>query len=105
MCPTDTTHSARSAWASIAEIAEIVVPAASNRDEFIAECRAGKLDGVEVALRTFDMRVTGLIDAELIEALPASLKFICHNGVSSAHIHSPLFQFPCPHPGEQPLFD
>lgn len=72
-------------------MAEIVVPAASNRDEFIAECRSGKLDGVEVVLRTFDMRVTGLIDAELIEALPTSLKFICHNGVSSSQILSVLF--------------
>lgn len=75
--------SANESWASIAETAEIVVPAARNRDEFIAECRSGALDGVRAAYRTFySAEVTGLIDEELVKELPESLRFVCHNGAS-----------------------
>jgi glyoxylate reductase len=58
-----------------------VVPKATNRAEFLAECKSGALDGVVVAYRTFDsIAVTGNVDAELLSALPPSLRFVCHNG-------------------------
>ncbi|CAK7204601.1 hypothetical protein SEUCBS139899_007359 [Sporothrix eucalyptigena] len=77
----DTIQLAHDAWASIGEIADIVVPKATNRAEFIAECRSGSLDGVKVAYRTFaSFGVTGRIDDELLAVLPSSLRFICHNG-------------------------
>jgi glyoxylate reductase len=57
------------------------VPTSTDRSGFIAECRTGKFEGVQTIYRTFDsFAATGRIDAELIEVLPRSLKFICHNG-------------------------
>jgi len=58
-----------------------VEPTAHTRPEFIEECKSGKLDGVVAAYRTFgSVSITGLIDEELVKALPESLKFLCHNG-------------------------
>ena len=57
------------------------MPKATSRQDFIDECKSGALDGVLVAYRTFDsFSLTGKIDGEIVDALPASLKFICHNG-------------------------
>ncbi|KAK6356458.1 hypothetical protein TWF718_000817 [Orbilia javanica] len=68
-------------YAALSEYAELVTPKSTNREEFIEECKSGALDGVVVAFRTFtSVSITGRIDAELVEALPKSLKFICHNG-------------------------
>lgn len=54
---------------------------ASNRAEFIRECRDGKLDGVVAAYRTFGSVVqTGMVDEELVNALPRSLRFLAHCG-------------------------
>ncbi|KAM0470537.1 hypothetical protein ACHAPX_009904 [Trichoderma viride] len=78
------------AWSTIADIAEIVQPKATNRPDFIAECQSGALDGVSVAYRTFDSaNVTGKIDSELLDALPKSLKFLCHNGAGYDQIDIP----------------
>ena len=62
-------------------MADLVEPKATNRKDFIAECKAGDLDGVVACFRTFDS-IDGGVDSEIVEALPKSLKFICHNGVS-----------------------
>lgn len=62
-----------------------MTPTAKNRAEFIEECKSGKLDGVVAAYRTFgSISITGLVDEELVKALPESLKFIAHNGESIA---------------------
>lgn len=54
---------------------------ASNRADFISECRGGKFDGVVAAYRTFGSVVqTGMVDEELVNALPSSLKFLAHCG-------------------------
>ncbi|EAQ88425.1 hypothetical protein CHGG_05044 [Chaetomium globosum CBS 148.51] len=54
---------AHSAWASVEEIADVLTPKSTN------------------PYRTFDsFEVTGKIDGELLDALPGSLRFICHNG-------------------------
>ena len=64
---------------------------AQNRAEFLEECRSGRLDGVVAVYRTFmSVSKTGRFDEELVAALPASLKFICHNGAS----------WHCPEPDE-----
>lgn len=63
--------------------ADILQPSSSttSRTAFLAECATGAFNGAVVAYRTFDsVALTGRIDAELLEALPSSLKFICHNG-------------------------
>ncbi|GMF78623.1 unnamed protein product [Aspergillus oryzae] len=63
----------------IHDIAELVEPTATNRAEFIQECKDGKLDGVVAAYRTFDsVSITGLVDEEVVNALPSSLKYLAH---------------------------
>lgn len=72
---------AKATWEGLSDIAELVRPTAKNRAEFIEECKAGKLDGVVAAYRTFgSVAITGLVDEELVKALPESLKFLAHNG-------------------------
>jgi glyoxylate reductase len=45
---------------------------------------SGALDGVLVIYRTFEsVETTGRFDKELVALLPASVKFICHNGMSN----------------------
>ncbi|PHH73129.1 hypothetical protein CDD83_4802 [Cordyceps sp. RAO-2017] len=71
---------AHDAWSAIADMAQVVEPQAADREAFMAECRSGALDGVAVAYRTFaSVAVTGRIDGPLLDAMPSSLKFICHN--------------------------
>ena len=56
-------------------------PESRNREDFIKECQSGKLDGVVVAYRTFgSVAITGLIDEELVNALPKSLRYLAHCG-------------------------
>ncbi|CZS90926.1 hypothetical protein WAI453_003893 [Rhynchosporium graminicola] len=66
---------------SIASIANVIKPKARSRAEFIEECKSGAFDQVVAAYRTFmSVKTTGLIDEELVAALPKNLKFLCHNG-------------------------
>lgn len=59
----------------------MVTPAATNRADFIKECRDGKLNGVVAAYRTLaSVSLTGMVDEELVNALPSSLKFLAHCG-------------------------
>jgi len=47
----------------------------------LSRCKAGDFDGVHALYRSNDStKVTGPFDATLVSALPASLKFIAHNG-------------------------
>ncbi|KAG6042076.1 hypothetical protein E4U41_006197 [Claviceps citrina] len=72
---------AHDAWSDIAQIAHVVQPTSRNRRDFLSECRSGAFEGVTVAYRTLDsVAVTGRIDNEVLDALPSSLKFLCHNG-------------------------
>ncbi|KAH6604357.1 hypothetical protein Trco_007803 [Trichoderma cornu-damae] len=69
------------AWSTISDIADVIQPKATNREDFIAESRSGAFDGVGAAYRTFDsVDITGKVDGELLDALPASIRFLCHNG-------------------------
>ncbi|KAJ5606181.1 glyoxylate/hydroxypyruvate reductase [Penicillium lagena] len=53
-------------WNALSDLGELVRPTATNRTEFLEECRAGKLDGVVAAYRTFfSITITGLVDEEL----------------------------------------
>ncbi|KAF2255548.1 glyoxylate reductase [Trematosphaeria pertusa] len=72
---------AHESWNSLSNIAELVYPRARTRAEFLDECRSGDLDGVVAIYRTFaSVDYTGRFDEELVPALPASVKFVCHNG-------------------------
>ncbi|OAQ87332.1 glyoxylate reductase [Purpureocillium lilacinum] len=81
---------AHDAWVSIADIAHVLRPQSSNRADFIAECKSGALDGVVAAYRTFaSAQVTGRIDGELLDALPSSFRYLCHNGAGYDQIDVP----------------
>ncbi|KAI8674164.1 hypothetical protein NCS55_00739300 [Fusarium keratoplasticum] len=68
-------------WRELTSSAEIVGPGVETRAEFIEKCRQGGFDGVVVLHRMYhSVAVTGLIDEELVQALPESVKFICHTG-------------------------
>ncbi|KAL2879250.1 glyoxylate reductase [Colletotrichum sp. CLE4] len=81
---------AHDTWASLADVAQIIKPKATNRAEFLQECKSGALDGVVAIYRTFSsVHITGRIDAELVAALPSSVGFICHNGAGYDQIDIP----------------
>ncbi|KAG7288229.1 hypothetical protein NEMBOFW57_007759 [Staphylotrichum longicolle] len=72
---------AHSAWASVSEIADVLTPSSTNRAGFLEEAASGAFEGCLAAYRTFDsFQTTGKVDAELLDVLPRSLRFICHNG-------------------------
>jgi len=81
---------AHSAWADINSIADVVTPKSTNRSDFLEESRSGVFAGCIVAYRTFaSVETTGEVDAELLAALPDSLRFICHNGAGYDQINVP----------------
>ncbi|OJJ49406.1 hypothetical protein ASPZODRAFT_1473698 [Penicilliopsis zonata CBS 506.65] len=68
-------------WEALGGLAELVEPTATNREEFIQECRDGKFDGVVAVYRTFpSVSITGMIDEELVQVLPKSLEYMAHCG-------------------------
>ncbi|KAK7741876.1 glyoxylate reductase [Cytospora paraplurivora] len=81
---------AHDTWSSIQSTADIVVPKSTDRASFLAEAASGSFAGCLVAYRTFEsVSTTGRIDAELVSSLPASLRFICHNGAGYDQIDIP----------------
>ncbi|KAI1274242.1 D-isomer specific 2-hydroxyacid dehydrogenase [Xylaria sp. FL0933] len=79
---------AQASWEALSDLAELVTPEAKNRREFIEECKSGKLDGVLAICdrAPSSIAVTGKFDEELINALPQSVKFLCHNGAGYDNI-------------------
>ncbi|RMZ02765.1 hypothetical protein D0862_05918 [Hortaea werneckii] len=68
-------------WENLSDIADLTLPQSTNRADFIAECKSGRLDGVAACYRTFaSASITGPWDEELIAALPRSLLWCSHNG-------------------------
>ncbi|EEU43007.1 uncharacterized protein NECHADRAFT_47224 [Fusarium vanettenii 77-13-4] len=69
------------AWDSLASIADIIKPKSTDRAAFLEESKSGVFDGVVAVYRNFtSVSTTGLVNEELLDALPDTLKFICHNG-------------------------
>lgn len=82
--------SAHKTWESLSDLAELITPSATNRADFIQECRSGKFDGVVAAYRTFDsVTITGMIDDELVSALPSSLVYLAHCGTPNRSLLPP----------------
>lgn len=80
-CLTTPSSSARDTWSRIGQSATILTPNATDRASFLAELSSPRLAQLSIIYRTFNSaQLTGNFDAELIAALPASVKFICHNG-------------------------
>ncbi|KAF2868199.1 D-isomer specific 2-hydroxyacid dehydrogenase [Massariosphaeria phaeospora] len=60
------------------------------REDFLSKCRKGDFDGVYAMYRSNDSNsITGNFNEELLDALPKSLKFICHNGAGYDNIDIP----------------
>jgi glyoxylate reductase len=58
-----------------------------SREDFISKCKSGEFDGVYALYRSNDSNsITGDFNAELLDALPSSLKYICHNGAGYNNI-------------------
>ena len=74
--------SARESWNALSDIAELVEPESTKREDLINECKpGGRLNGVKAVYRTVSSAsITGLWDAELVNALPKGLTFVSHNG-------------------------
>ncbi|EIW68119.1 hypothetical protein TREMEDRAFT_72115 [Tremella mesenterica DSM 1558] len=61
-------------------IAELVPFTSKSREEFYADCKT-KYDGVVGIYRHSDSALAiGVFDKDLIEHLPSSVKYVCHNG-------------------------
>lgn len=83
----------------MSEIAELVQCPAKSRDEFLASAKKGELDGVVAAYRTFgSVSQTGLWDAELVDALPASFAWVAHNGAGYDQLQPQALLEHQPHP-------
>ncbi|KAF4122954.1 glyoxylate reductase [Geosmithia morbida] len=67
-------------WSSVEEIADIVEPSSAVTDKasLIKEASTGAYDGVVAVFRDFES--IGPVDAALLDALPPTCRFICHNG-------------------------
>ncbi|OCT50301.1 putative 2-hydroxyacid dehydrogenase UNK4.10 [Cladophialophora carrionii] len=58
-----------------------------TREQFLSNCQSGKYDDVVALYRSnMSTSVTGLFNDELVSVLPASLKYICHNGAGYDNI-------------------
>ena len=58
-----------------------------NREDFISKCKSGEFDGIYALYRSNDSNpITGDFNAELLDALPKSLKYVCHNGAGYNNI-------------------
>ncbi|KAI0594528.1 glyoxylate reductase [Biscogniauxia sp. FL1348] len=79
---------AHTTLSQIARHATIVRPTSTNRTDLLAELRqqqgeggSSRFAGAVAAYRTFDSTsATGRVDGALLDALPATLRFVCHNG-------------------------
>ena len=66
----------------------------SDRAAFLKDCQpGGKYDGVVAIYRHNDSTsAIGLFDKELIEGLPKSVKYVCHNGAGYDQSEQPHVQ-------------
>ncbi|ORX40956.1 putative 2-hydroxyacid dehydrogenase [Kockovaella imperatae] len=63
-------------------VAEVIELSSSDRESFLKDCQpGGKYDGVVAIYRHgASASAVGNFDKELIDALPKSVKYVCHNG-------------------------
>ena len=78
---------ARPEWESLSSILSLQEYPAGSRSDFLSKLKAGEYDNVKIIYRSNDSTaITGPFDAELVELLPESVKFICHNGAGYDNI-------------------
>lgn len=77
--------SAHDSQSSLQSSADSVHVTTGDRESFLRDCRSGRFDGCTVAYRTIaSYSITGQIDAEVVNALPKSLKFLASCGAYAA---------------------
>ncbi|OJJ45644.1 hypothetical protein ASPZODRAFT_143530 [Penicilliopsis zonata CBS 506.65] len=96
----DITH-ARKEWEELSSILTLKTFPEGTRAQFLQNCKEGQYDDVvaiyrsNVSTKMLEMvhadpwKFTGPFDAELVAALPQSLKYICHNGAGYDNIEVP----------------
>ncbi|PHH59037.1 hypothetical protein CDD81_3858 [Ophiocordyceps australis] len=85
-----TVHHAGAEFEKLSSLANVTQVNSGTRADFVRDCDAGKYNNVVAISRTYDSAAfTGLFDAELISHLPASVKYICHNGAGYDQIDVP----------------
>ncbi|KAK8185280.1 uncharacterized protein BKA78DRAFT_33081 [Phyllosticta capitalensis] len=78
---------ARREWEELNSLVGLLEFPDGTRDDFLSNLRSGKYDNVVGLYRSNDStKYTGPFDAELVNALPKSLKYICHNGAGYDNI-------------------
>ncbi|OGE55096.1 hypothetical protein PENARI_c005G05164 [Penicillium arizonense] len=78
---------ARKEWESLSSKLTLKEFPSGTREEFIANCKAGQYDDVVALYRSnTSTKYTGPFNAEMVAALPKSLKYICHNGAGYDNI-------------------
>ncbi|KAL1632759.1 hypothetical protein SLS58_011340 [Diplodia intermedia] len=82
----DITH-ARKEWQDCSSFIELLEFPTGTREEFLSNLKGGKYDNVVAIYRSNDStKFTGPFNSELVQALPSSLKYICHNGAGYDNI-------------------
>ncbi|AOW04628.1 D-isomer specific 2-hydroxyacid dehydrogenase [Yarrowia lipolytica] len=77
----DEIHDATKDYAALAQKCDIQHVGTTSREQFLKECKEGKYDGFVAIYRTFTtLGKVGRFDKELCDALPASIKAVCHYG-------------------------
>jgi glyoxylate reductase len=78
----------RKAWEDISQVAsKLHEYPEGDRADFIKRCKGGEFDGAFALYRSNDSNpLTGDFNEELLEVLPKSLKFVCHNGAGYNNI-------------------
>jgi glyoxylate reductase len=83
-------NSAHASWEALSSLADLIVPKSTTRQDFLNECRSGTLDNVLVIFdRAPASFATGKFDKDLVDALPSTVKFICHMGAGYDSIDIP----------------
>lgn len=70
----------KEAESEVGAVAEVVPFTSKSRDEFFSDLKGKYNDVVAIYRHNDSASSIGVFDAELIAALPESVKFICHNG-------------------------
>lgn len=68
----------------LSSVAQTEVLTSKSRAEFFNECKGKYKDIVAIYSTSSSCAVTGKFDKELVQNLPSSLKFICHNGAGKS---------------------
>ncbi|KAK4986077.1 hypothetical protein LTR50_005537 [Elasticomyces elasticus] len=83
------TH-ARKEWEQCSALLKLREYPSGSREEFLCKLKDGDYNDVVAVYRSNDSTsVTGPFDKELVQALPSSLRYICHNGAGYDNIDVP----------------